>query len=425
MAVGTGKPGEALTTIDSLVELLHTKGKMELTKIVEALGIDAGIIENWAKVLEENNLVRITYEVGRMYIEPMSVPKEQEQALAVTTEAQRSHIETDASMQRAMLEKYASKLDSLSTSVKTASSLFQQKFPDFEKQLEGINKIYSALAAESASIDNIKKNADMTYEGINRKVTSLYSKIEGVDINTAQTAKEQLAKIESTLKKAYELEGQIELLSRSKDKTLDAIRKSIEDQLRSLERDLGRAESNIDAQLRLYKASIMKDLSGIREQERLIDELTRQISSFRREKEAVKKTLSTTKASFNDEYIKISTRMEATSGELKNQIGAMTKELDKMKSSFGEVATVYDNVQRMKKDLDDITKEIADLRAELESIIDEAQSMQKRKASPEGKAAAVKKAEERTAASESKRMDLTNKIDKLQSDFDNTTDQNK
>ena len=63
------KPSEAKTTIDTLTELLKSKGKMEINKIADSLGIDTSIAENLIKVLEDANLVKVTYEVGKMYVE--------------------------------------------------------------------------------------------------------------------------------------------------------------------------------------------------------------------------------------------------------------------------------------------------------------------------------------------------------------------
>ena len=68
---------EAKTTIDSMVELLKMKGRMDLNSVAMALGLASSVVEGWAKVLEAGGVVKITYEVGRMYIEPMNLNPEQ------------------------------------------------------------------------------------------------------------------------------------------------------------------------------------------------------------------------------------------------------------------------------------------------------------------------------------------------------------
>jgi hypothetical protein len=66
----------AKTTIDSLLDLLRTRGRTELNSVAAKLNIDPRIIENWAKVLENGNLIKISYEVGKMYLEPITLNHE-------------------------------------------------------------------------------------------------------------------------------------------------------------------------------------------------------------------------------------------------------------------------------------------------------------------------------------------------------------
>jgi len=99
------KPSDAKTTIDSLAELLREKGKMELGKIAQSLGVEQNVVENWAKVLEAGNMVKISNEVGKMYVEPLQVTKEQEAAVAATIDAQRAKLENELAMQRTTLDR--------------------------------------------------------------------------------------------------------------------------------------------------------------------------------------------------------------------------------------------------------------------------------------------------------------------------------
>src|ERR1700674_2839127 len=101
MAAAT--PSEAKTTIDSLAELLKEKGKMELGKIAQIMGVEQNVVENWAKVLEQGGIARITYEVGKMYVAPISLSKEQEQVVRANVDAERSALESDVASQRASI----------------------------------------------------------------------------------------------------------------------------------------------------------------------------------------------------------------------------------------------------------------------------------------------------------------------------------
>jgi archaellum component FlaC/DNA-binding transcriptional ArsR family regulator len=408
-----GKPSDATTSIDSLAELLKSRGKMELSKIAQTLGVEQNIVENWAKVLEEGNLVRITYEVGKMYVESMTVTKDQESALIATVEAQKVKLENDLALQRTSLERYSARLEALGLSVKSAESLFAQKFPELETQLTGINKIYTALEGENSRIDAIKKDAESTYEGVNKKIASLYGRVEGVDTNTVQTAKDELVKIQGILKKATELETQIDQLSKSKDRALETIRKSIEDQLKSLEKELQNANRNIAVQLKGDSDQIKLSLKSIREQANSIDDLSKQVNSFRRDKEAVKKALNESKSTFNDEYSRISTRMDTTGAALRTQINAMLRELDTLKANFGELDKVYDTLQKSKNEIDSLEKRISDLRIEADKVAEEMRDLNTMKGSTESKSRATQKVLGQVTKISEEGKQIDNEIEKI------------
>ncbi len=404
------KPSDATTTIDSLAELLKDKGKMELSKIAAALGVQQSIVENWAKVLEGGNLVKITYEVGKMYVEPKTVTREQEQAMVATVEAEKVTLENDLALQRSSLDKYSLKLESLGVSVQSAELAFRQRFPQLETQLEGVNKIYAALESENEKIDTISKRAQEIYASVNKRIDTLYGKVEGVDANTVQNARDQLQKIQDVLKKGTELESQLTVLSASKDKAIETIRKSVEDQLKSLEADLTKVDHDIDTRFKSDRAQVEQSLKGLRSQMKSVDDISRQVNSFGRERESIRKTLDDTKNAFNDEYARISNRMDTTGTALRSQIKKLMIDIAALKESFGEVDKMYDTVQKSKVDIDAIKARIVDIKKQTDEIADELKALETLKGSVEAKARATTKAEERI-------KEVSDAVDNVDSDI--------
>ncbi len=412
------KPSDAKTTIDSLAELLRERGKMELSKIAQQLGVEQNVVENWAKVLEAGNMVKISYEVGKMYVEPLQVTKDQETAVAAIIDAQRSKLENDLAQQRSSLDRYSAKLDAISLSVKSAETMFRQKFPEIEVQLEGINKIYTALEEENQKIETIRKHADSTYEDVNKKVSVLSAKVEGADSNNLESARDEMQKIQDVLKKAAEMENQLTLLGKSKDRALETIKKGIEDQLKALEKDLEKAEQNISQQLKKDDDQIRQSLKVIREQAKSIDEYSRQINSFRRDKESIKKTLKDTRENFNDEYTKISTRMENVGSSLRTRIKEMLAELDQLKSNFGEIDKLYDTLQKSKDGVQNIQNRIQQIRKEIDEAADEVKALQTLKGSIETKSNATQKASEKISGISAAAAKIDSDTEKITKDLE-------
>lgn len=410
-------PGEARTTIDSLAELLKARGRMELSAISKALGVEPNIIENWARILEEGGLVRVVYEVGRMYIEPVVVQKGEESAFLTTLETRRAKLEGEVATEKANLATVLGRLETMGEAAKSAEKEFQQRFPDLERELEGINKIYTALEGESTKVEEARKKAESTYDEVNKKITGIYGKIEGVDVSTAQTAREKLIKMRETLQKASEIDNQIAQLSKSKDVAVATIRKSLEDQLKSLEKDLSKAERDLDSQLKSKKSELADQMKDLKQESERVNQLYRDVVSFRREKESVKKSLSDARATFNDEYSKSSERMKSLSGSLDSQIQAVLKELNGLKANFGEVSKVFDEVESIKSQSAALTKKVADLTEQVDKLLAEVRALETFKGSSTAKSARMESANSKAAELKKKGQELSDELDDLSNKF--------
>ena len=389
IAMPANPAGEATTTIDSLVELLKERGRMELTKIASTLGVDQSVVEGWCKVLEEGGLCKVTYELGRMYVEPTTVSKEAAKAIEVTAVEESATLETELASERESLDKFVARLQTVSTSVSTAEKIFQERLPELEQQLSGINKIYAALEDENDKLDSVRKKAEEAYNNLNKRITTLQNRIENVDVNVVQAATAEYIKIQDTLKRAEDLEDQLEILSRSKDRALDVIRKSIEDQMKVLNGELNKAERNMDAQIKEHRAEITKSIATLKGQVNSVRQLVGELSNFRKERTALKKSLESTRVSFNDEYAKITSRMDSTSGTLKAEVDMILKSLDALKLNFGEAAKLYDQVETTKREANKTQKAIEELREEFTKMIDELRTVRAMRASAEAKAEVV------------------------------------
>ncbi|MCW6159857.1 MAG: hypothetical protein LVQ95_02080 [Candidatus Micrarchaeales archaeon] len=407
------KPSEAKTTIDTLTELLRSKGKMEINKIADSLSIDTSIAENLVKVLEDANLVKVTYEVGKMYVEPMLVTREQEQAFAATRAEEKTTLDNAIAVQKVALDKYETQLGEIELSVKVAQRAFQQKFPDLERQLDGINKIYSALEDENSKIDSISKKAESVYSEMNKKITDLYGRIEGADVANVEKARAEAAKMQDTIKRAEGLSSQLDALSKSKDKALAVIRSSIEEQLKALEKELDVAESNINEQLKAHRAELEESANSIKNQVKVINDLVKQVNNFRHEKESAKKALNDARSAFNDEYSKLSTRVASTGGVLKRQISDMLVELNNVKGSFGDASKLYDQMQELKGDIDGVQKTIDQLKGEASKLTAMVQTAASAKASADIKDKAIKDANAKIKSLSTAVSDLQDQIVRL------------
>ncbi|MCX8205763.1 MAG: hypothetical protein N3H30_00865, partial [Candidatus Micrarchaeota archaeon] len=56
------------TDVDRILEYVRERQRAEIIEIARALNIKAGDVDKWAKVLEREGVVRIEYNITKMYI---------------------------------------------------------------------------------------------------------------------------------------------------------------------------------------------------------------------------------------------------------------------------------------------------------------------------------------------------------------------
>ncbi len=406
-------PSEAKTSIDSLVELLHSRGRMELHQIAAVLNIDPLIVEGWAKVLEGGNLAKIVNEVGKMYVEPITVTKEQEKAVKAAADTERTTIMSETAAELGALDRFSVQLDAIAATELSAEKLFKEKIPALEAQLKRINKIYQTLEQEDAKIESVRKKTEAANERINKKVTELYSRIETIDPSSEDLTRGELAKMRSALKAASEYENQINLIAISKDKAMEAIKKSMEVQIKALEKEMYKAQRSVDMQMKQYSDQIKTSMEIIRDQQRGMRNPARQVEEFRRAQEEAKKTLLDARSQFNDEYARTMSRMKTSHSLLSGEIKSMILELDQLKENYGQVSKIYDSLQKTKNDVTATQKKLSELRGEASKLIGEMNALENANMSVEAKVAAVASAKKRAKAFEAASMDTKETIRKL------------
>jgi chromosome segregation ATPase len=368
--------GDATTSIDSLVELIKSKGKMELGKIASTLGVDPSIVENWAKICEGGNILRISYELGKMYVEPITISKEQEQIVKAQVGVEGSIVEQEIVSQRLSLDKLSETLQALDTSVKSAEKMFQQKMPDIEQKLNVINKVYRALEDDAERVEKLKKQAEESSSAFNKRIAELYSKIDA--INTGEIPRKMGQNIEATeaaLKKSNEIQLAMQQAARTKKEALDGVRRSVEEQLKSVRYEVDKLEHDIEVQFKIYGEQVAKNIKEINEEAKQLNEVKSNLSGFLKERDRARKAIDDIKMQFNDQFTKTYSKMNQSDSALKTGIDAMKTELDELKDNFGDASKIFDTIQSVKSDVQTLNSQINAHKTEVSRLLEEIRAL--------------------------------------------------
>ncbi len=381
MAAAT--PGaETRTSIDALVELLREKGKMDVNMIAGTLGISPAIVESWAKVLEKGGIVRISYEVGRMFIEPVTLSPEQAKMVASKVEVQRGIVQENIAAQRSEAEKFATEINSLGTEVASLERIYQQRMPAVQQMLSQINTLYDSIVEQGKAVDQIKRNAEDSYQGVNRRIDELTAKIDSLgSIDTSKLkGKGALAPggAQEALKNANAAYDSLNSLSRSKDRLFESLVQNVDAQVGAFKQQINATKKEVEMQLNVSNARIAQILSELNAQSKSSREVMEQLGSFRKEVAGAKKLLNNSRIQFTDRYERLEETMRGGSALLEQDSRALLDRLGDLKAAFGDVARIDNALRGARKSVEAMAKQVADARdavAELQQTIQALNSM--------------------------------------------------
>ena len=382
--MATEKPGEAAaaatTTIDALMELLKAKGKMDVNDIAGTLAIAPAIVESWAKVLESGGMVRISYEVGKMFVAPVQISAEQVKLVEEKVEVKRGLIEDRVAAQRSEIEKFANEINDLGTEVSSLERVYQQRMPAVQQMLSQINTLYDSIIEQGRSVERIKKTAEDSYQNVNRSIDEMYSKVDqlgATETNVRQgkgpNPNETGAALASILKNADDAYNALNSLVAAKDRMFDAMMQNVDAQVVALKKSIAAKRKEVDAQMRANSQSIAQIRSSLSAQTKGSREIMERLRRFKKEMEGSKKVIGNAKVQFTDKYEKVEETMRTSSALLSQDSKNILAKLDDLKTAFGDVAKIDNTLHDARKSIGAMNKEVDEARA---NVIDLQKTLQ-------------------------------------------------
>ncbi len=401
----------AKTSIDALIELINLKGKIELNEAAVDLGVAPDIIENWIKILNENKLVSISYELGKMYVQSILLSKEEIQQAKTKVENKISTSESDLQLELLSLEKFASTIENLKVYAQTAENLYKQEMPNLQKHLSEINKIYSILEKNEDKIEAIKKNAEMSYDKINSQISEIQNKIDYFEKGeSAKLFNEKINGIKDIMDKVDEVKSSIDLLTKVKKEQLANIRKTTEEQLTSIAAEINKTDKDLTDALNFLHESLKKKAVEIQKDYADSKEAIKKMDEISKGKEQSQKNLSEIKINFNKEYLKIETDINKSTEQLAAKAAATREEISKLNSETGGIIDINSKIRESNNTLNEISKTVNDTKAQIKELIDEIKALKKYSASVEEQDLIASKISAKIDQTKKAKKDMQDKI---------------
>ncbi|MCL4381019.1 hypothetical protein M1141_01955 [Candidatus Marsarchaeota archaeon] len=368
----------AKTSIDALIELINLKGKIELNEAAVDLGVAPDIIENWIKILNENKLVSISYELGKMYVQSILLSKEEIEEAKTKVETKISTSESDLQLELLSLEKFASTIDNLKVYAQTAENLYKQEMPNLQKHLSEINKVYGVLEKNEDKIEAIKKNAETSYDKINSQISEIQNKIDYFEKEeSVKLFNEKIEEIKQIMDKVEEIKSSIDLLARVKKEQFANIKKTTDEQLTSIAAEIGKTDKDLTDALNFLHESLKKKAMEIQKDYAESKEAVRKMEEINKGKAQSQKSLSEIKINFNKEYVKIESDISKSTEQLAAKVKVTREKISRLNTETGGIIDINSKILDSNKTLNGISKTVDDTKTQIKALLDEIRALKK------------------------------------------------
>ncbi len=358
---------EAKTTIDSMVELLKMKGRMDLNSVAMALGLASSVVEGWAKVLEAGGIVKITYEVGRMYMESMNLNPEQASELSAKFSAELGAFNARQETQGVSLDNLSSYIKELSTTASNAEGIFSKSAPELQKELSELNRLRAQIDSYKSEIDNLAGGSENTYTQINKKFDDFSAKYNQFMERSASAPLPEVV-AGSSLQGAKDSLAALEKVRKDKDQAIEGIKKELDQQVKAVHAALDTASRQINDAIKQSREQLEQQMKSSTEYVQSMHDLIKESKSLESDSQQFMKKLNQDRTQFNDRFARINKEMKYATAVFQDKYTALAARIDEVNTRYGDAGSLSAALAEVKAKSDQAQTEIAALKADLTKI---------------------------------------------------------
>ena len=195
--------------------------------------------------------------------------------------------------------------------------------------------------------------------------------------------------------------------------SIDQIEKNLDAQVRALHSNIEKSRRELEVKLTDYTKQMDGLDRQLRERTSGIKGSLEQASGFSKEKERLKRQLNEAKVEFNNSYVKASEGMKKNMMAVEGMSKDLLAKLDSLKQGFGEASVVYDSINSIRKQMEDVQREVAQTKDELTKMDEQLRALKAMtNISLEQKTQVISEMETKTTARSSRLFNLRKKVDK-------------
>mgnify|MGYP001458540066 CR=1 FL=1 len=323
------------TGVDGFISLVRDSGKIEITEAANRMGVSRQVLEEWAAVLEEQGLVKIEYQLTKVFIIWIAKTKDE-------VEEKTSKISDIKATSIRQAESKLEELMELGRSLDQVVGQFKQISEIFELKMGGVKNRLDELRSLRQSRDEINFRSAELSEKFKKRIAETKGAVDA----SAKKAAEVRELNDSLGRLMKELEPtmvKIRVLATDADLQMERVQKNAKEskaKMAELERDY----------LALRKTS--------EELDKMAKESAVRIASVRKDVDMEGDTLISLEKSVTD-------KEKMHNEEITKQIEELDALVKNFESHVGRKTLLVGELHTMKRERDSLVSELEGMRREL------------------------------------------------------------
>jgi len=355
------------TGVDALVKLVKDAEKIDIETASKELKIPVDTIEDWARVLEEEGIIRVQYKLTKVYLVWVT-PTEAEIA-----EERESFKKSKAELEKE-IEQVKEKVRPQIKEVGTLDESFEKFYKDTYEKLEKMEKKLSPAVVSGAVSDKKFEEHVGQINDMLQTIKLLKANMKTIKNDVAEMEKNvKASKSEKSLENMKKLEGEISTLmnemaalKKKMAKEAPGIAKGVELPSRDEIKKKFDSIMNDFKEVKRRNAELRDDLRNLEESYEIVGTVGKELKTYEADAKSLKKELSTLTRQSEELFKKSKEVNDKLKGNL-DTIERFSDSLDIAKSivtkfpSQKKLSTELKGLSRKEKDIEEKTNAVKKL----------------------------------------------------------------
>jgi chromosome segregation ATPase len=370
-----GDSKETKTSIDSLLDLLNKYGKRDLTNIALELRVSPAIVESWVKILESGKLVKISYEMGKMYVSPLG-KGDTEESVAENSDIKKDAIGNEIDFDKLVLEKFSERIQRLSNVTNNITTIYKQRLPEIQKVFTDLDKLYLPAEQKMNEVGELDAKFKAKLAEIDATLAKMYSKIDSASAESkSKLGGSTSDEINALLKRAELARESINQFEETKQKFYKSLDTEINQRVKEFKGMAVKSVNEIYESINLDSKAADLAIKTIKDEIASAQRMNAELKGIERDTESARKLIEHYKKDYADKRERAVHEAQAYAKIFVNDFDGAKKELQELKLEFGEaeelnrsISEIIEQVGEMKKMVEHAKNDLAEIRTQLNAV---------------------------------------------------------